>query len=268
MMFLKSILVAVPLLLGSVSGSGRQPVAEALSFSIAPMTTAQQEAVEVRYRAGEDTSQYHGEFELAFYRGPKDWYEVKGLSAVHALLPGARVYRGRAHSPWPGWPFTMVEQDSAFYSVPRGQGFNTLLHAAGIQITDSSLVACAKAFVLLVLLDKVRPESLTVDREDTLAVVLDALRKRQKVAGDWYDLQMDIKVGGAAETWYFEIFRGGFRFVLKRGSNGKLRDYTLLGAAPRHPMDSREALAVDALSPSCAQGLWGHASAAVTSPRL
>ncbi len=136
--------------------------------------------------------------------------------------------------------------------MPGGR-FNDLLQAAGVGVTDSNLVACSKAFVALALLNEVRPESMPANSEYTLAVVLDAIRKRQKVAGDWYDLQLDVRVDDLPETWYFRVFRGGFGSVVRRGVNGKLRDYPMLGGLLRRERtDAGEALGVDTVPTSLA----------------
>jgi hypothetical protein len=159
-----------------------------------------------------------------------EFSEVKTATLTDAF-PAARFYKGRGlEFSKPPIPYLMAAMGDKRYVMP--DGFNQLLFDSGLEVTDKSIMALARAFVVLAVgsrpalgytaYGEPQGDELQAFPRVTFS---DAQRIAQRISGTLYSAKLKVGIGEQAEEWYFAVRRSQFHFVSRGGAKGLIMEY-------------------------------------------
>jgi hypothetical protein len=147
---------------------------------------------------------------------------------LRSAFPAARFYQGQSFAK-PPYPYLMAIVGNRREIMPGA--FNRLLLDNSVTITDRNAVELARNFVMLSIGSEPNRGNVGSEgKEDTLPffpqiTFLDERATSQVIDGVTYKAELRVKIAGAVEEWYFDIWSGLFRFVARKGPQGPIKEY-------------------------------------------
>ena len=136
---------------------------------------------------------------------------------LERLFPRTAFYRALYHRGRPDSPYLTSVTDTSLLPLPGG--FNRLLQAYNMEVTDDNKVELAKALVIMAIGDG-NENAVGLDTFPPVAF-MGADVTEHRIGPAIYSVQLEVKIGEHREVWHFAILRGKFVDVLRTDPEGR-----------------------------------------------